>query len=538
MQLDLKMLPFGRRLSRHMIYEETDSQGSGWIKGLYLALAAESGGSMFGGQSLNPKGFIRITPTFNKQDLEYTYTASESVVELKTAKGGIRFAMDGEKVLRIEGKGVGLRFDGKLSFGGNAYTTSRGIEILQGGVYLIKALKGTAVLDCHWDLKALMLTDPIVYFEPGEDGIFEAVIYDADPTYELPDIADSFEKCIKASEKDFADFSASLVQPVSGDRAFFDRCAYSLWMSFLPFKGQELGCTNKISDQKIYSIEQPVMTLPLKDAEKVLGIIGGALSFQTPLGLLPCWFGERQNLNEATPPLFAYAVKRLIDNKSLKNIPKDQLSEFYDAMAKAVGWWLNKRTNENGLSFYAYRHECGFKCEPIFGCDVPAATPDLLAYLVLATESLTQIAAMLGKSDAVYWSEQNAIQLENLTKMLWEKDHFNCVNAMNDSSSPAEGILSCIPLILGKRLPQDILDALAKKAKALPFETAAVIPATLIILGLWESGKHEDAAAAAEKLINSCMTGGVCDQRGQTQNAGAFFAPAASAALLTLASLQ
>ena len=82
MLLDLKMLHFGRRLSRHMIYEETDNLGSGWIKGLYLALAAEGGGSMFGGQSLDPQGFIRITPTFNRQDLEYTYTASESFVEL------------------------------------------------------------------------------------------------------------------------------------------------------------------------------------------------------------------------------------------------------------------------------------------------------------------------------------------------------------------------------------------------------------------------------------------------------------------------
>jgi hypothetical protein len=521
-----------------MIYEETDNLGSGWIKGLYLALAAEGGGSMFGGQSLDPKGFIRITPTFNRQDLEYTYTASESFVELKTAKGNLRFAMDGEKVLRIEGRGIGLRFDGKLSFGGNAYRTVRGIEILQGGVYLIKALKGTAELDCHWDLKALKLTDPIVYFEPGEDGIFEAAAYDLDPTYEFPEIAADFEECIKASEKDFADFAAGLAQPVSGDKTFFDRCAYALWMSFFPFKGQELGATNKISEQKVYSFEQSIMTLPFKDATRALNILGSMLSFLTPLGLLPTWFGERQNLNEASPPIYAYAVKRLIDNESLTNVSKDQLTLFYDAMTKAVGWWLSYRTNEDGLSFYAYRHECGYACEPIFGCDTPAATPDLLAYLVLATEALTQIAAMLGKDDAVYWSEQNAKQLQHLTKTMRDKNRFNSVNVMTNASGPAEGILSCIPLILGKRLPDDIIDALCVEAKALPYETAAVVPSALVILGLWEAGKHEDAAEASNKLITSCMQGGVCDKRGQVLNAGAYFSPAASAALLTLASLQ
>ena len=61
MQLDLKKLPFGQYMSRHLLFEEADPMGRGWEKGLYLALAAGSN-SMFGGFALRSAGFIRLTP--------------------------------------------------------------------------------------------------------------------------------------------------------------------------------------------------------------------------------------------------------------------------------------------------------------------------------------------------------------------------------------------------------------------------------------------------------------------------------------------
>ena len=62
MELDLKKIPFGRRLSRHQIYEETDNSGAGWIRGLYLALAAEAGGSFIGGPAAGPTGVEQLWP--------------------------------------------------------------------------------------------------------------------------------------------------------------------------------------------------------------------------------------------------------------------------------------------------------------------------------------------------------------------------------------------------------------------------------------------------------------------------------------------
>jgi hypothetical protein len=179
MQLDLKRIPFSRRLSRHLVYEETDNLGAGWKCGLYLALAAEGTSSFIAGSATGPKGFLRITPVSGDQSLAYTYTASPALVRLDTGAGFIRFALDGTRVLRIEGRGNGLRLDGKLAPGGNALRTARGVELLQGSdIYLIKTLKGSVTLDCHWELKALHASDPVITVLPDADGVFELAVYD------------------------------------------------------------------------------------------------------------------------------------------------------------------------------------------------------------------------------------------------------------------------------------------------------------------------------------------------------------------------
>lgn len=339
------------------------------------------------------------------------------------------------------------------------------------------------------------------------------------------------------SEEDYQAFAARLTDTGAEYGTFFSYAAYALWMGFLSFKGKEMACSNKISDQKIYAPEQSIMSLPFKDAAQSLDMIGGMLNFASPEGLVPAWVTARQNLYEASPPLYAFTVSRLTESGSLGNIPKDKLSAFYVSMSNAVNWWLNKRTNDKGLCFYAHRHECGWQSEPIFACGVPAATADLAAYIVLAAESLSKIAEMLGKSDdAASWNTLSRKQLDLLTQILWDGERFRSINAITGESGSAEGILSLMPLILGKRLPGQISDALTEKAKAIPWSEAAIIPATLLIFSLKDLGRDTEAKKAAETLIRSCVDGGANEGRGKGINAGAFYSPAACAALLTLGS--
>ena len=55
MQLDLKKIPFSRRLSRHMVYEETDNNNSGWDKGFILPLPRRAEVLFTAGRQWGPK---------------------------------------------------------------------------------------------------------------------------------------------------------------------------------------------------------------------------------------------------------------------------------------------------------------------------------------------------------------------------------------------------------------------------------------------------------------------------------------------------
>jgi hypothetical protein len=249
--------------------------------------------------------------------------------------------------------------------------------------------------------------------------------------------------------------------------------------------------------------------------------------------MVPAWFAGRQNLDEAVPPVYAYAVSRMLDSGSIQRVPKEKLSALFDAMFKTVNWWLTKRTNNKAQIFYAYRHECGWPKEKIFGAGTPCVSPDLQAYIILAADSLAKLAVMLGKDgSAASWGQICREQLDILTTQLWDGTGFNSLNTMTGAKAPAEGMLSLIPLILGKRLPESILAALAEKAKNLSFDELPVIPAALITLGLKASGKDTEAKAAAAALVNTFAAGK------PNTLAGAFYSPAASAALLALGGLQ
>ena len=239
MRLDLTSIYFGKHMSRHMIYEETDAGGSGIEKGLYLALASESS-SLFGGASARAKGFLRIVPLSGGEEAAYGYSATPSMVELNSSGGHIRFAIDGDSVLRIEGKGLALRLVGRLSFGENANRHDMGAEISLGAArYLITALKGSVTLDTKWDLRALRSSDPVITVEPDADGCFSAAIYDTDGAYVLPELSASFDECVKKSQSEFQDFYGGLAAPDGGIGDLSDTAAYSLWTGFLPCGGKK-----------------------------------------------------------------------------------------------------------------------------------------------------------------------------------------------------------------------------------------------------------------------------------------------------------
>ena len=164
---------------------------------------------------------------------------------------------------------------------------------------------------------------------------------------------------------------------------------------------------------------------------------------------------------------------------------------------------------------------------------MPASSPDLAAYLVLAMEHLAKIASRLGKYyEEREWKRRAAAMMEIVVKEFWNGKQF--VSRLADGTPVEAGtLIAVVPLILGHRLPQEVIDtmaeALAEEGKWLsPYGLAGermdsshyhdggcwsagsiLGPAQLLVcLGLRASGKEALAKEIALRYLRALVKDG------------------------------
>jgi Glycogen debranching enzyme len=467
MQLDLKQLPFGQYMSRHLLFEETDPMGRGWEKGLYLALAAGSN-SMFGGFAMRSAGFIRLTPLAGGKEVPGEAEADPAQAVIRCEGGSIRLAIDGPAIL-LKGEKAGLKMVVKLGRGETVTRTKRGYELVMGATrYIIALKKGKSDLQVGWDLEGLSSTDPIITLEP-EDGVMEAIFWDTTAAYAMPEVAPDVDTAAKKAGDAFEAFRASL-------RGKDELNAYVLWLGFMACRGGKLVIANKIGNVQANAMDQALAALAFKDASPALELVADTLRLMTPGGIVPAWVKGEQSLPEAPPPLWGLALCRVFAAGGIDSVDKDKLAEGYALLTKAVDWWIKNRSLADGSFFYAYAHESGWDGAPVLPFGQGAVTPDLAAWMALNAGALEAMAKKLGlEAEAANWAAMAKKQLDVLASL--RKDgKFLCRSALTGDEVPCPVGIGLLPLLVGDAAPDAAaLRAKAEKAERLPQEQAGLI---------------------------------------------------------------
>jgi len=446
MQLDLKKLPFGQNMSRHLLFEEWDPQGKGYDKGLFLALATESS-SMFGGVVSRSAGMVKLTPTLNGEQLPVTAEADASQATLHCGGKQLRMAIDGNALL-LESDGLGLTMRVRLGHGETAATFENGYVLNMGATrYIIEMRKGKADLQVMWDLTALHSTDPVITLTP-EDGVLEAVFWDTDSSYARQEIAPNVAAAAEKAKTAFAAYQ----ERTFGSSELY---AYVLWLGYQKLRGQELLISNKMCDVKALSRSQLLAALPFKKTERVVDRLLSVLGMMTPGGMVPAWAKDSAILPEAAPPLWGMALTRAIKADGLDRVPLEKLEQCYVLAKKATEWWFQNRS-VNGVCFYAYACESGWAKQPLPSDAAPQVFPDLCAWMYLNCKALAAIAAKLEqKEEAAAWTEKAAQQMETL-KSLWKGGAFLIRNAVTGEEKPCPAENALMTIALGSELPDGI----------------------------------------------------------------------------------
>jgi hypothetical protein len=170
------------------------------------------------------------------------------------------------------------------------------------------------------------------------------------------------------------------------------------------------------------------------------------------------------------PPIQGIGLLWLMDHADISKKPREELEFLYDGLERWTNFHLNYRDlDHDGIYENHNAGETGWESCSYFRLGFPLASPDTNAYLALQEEALCRLGRLLGKTIDVcaYWENKSKETVRKIVDMFWTADGWTAVNIVTKERA---GITSAIPfctLVLGKRLPQAVID----KSISLLFDT-------------------------------------------------------------------
>ncbi|GIT78602.1 hypothetical protein LLS1_02710 [Leifsonia sp. LS1] len=173
--------------------------------------------------------------------------------------------------------------------------------------------------------------------------------------------------------------------------------------------------------------------------------------------------GDRDNLRRAgsaiadpsapipltKPPLAAWALRRL---EAFVDDPA-----WFDAawatVARSQDWWFaHSDLDGDGMPEYCHPYSSGLDDSPVFDAELPVASPDLAAYLILQDDLLATRARSVGDAAGASRHAVRSARTLELLEGMWDESAGFFRSAGAGTPVEAEAVVSLLPLLTG-RLP-------------------------------------------------------------------------------------
>ena len=213
-----------------------------------------------------------------------------------------------------------------------------------------------------------------------------------------------------------------------------------------------------------------------------------AFGFPTPEGQLPDVVhdegvlassddlppGDRDNLRRAgsaiadptapipltKPPLAAWALRSL---EGLIDDP-EWFDDAWATVARSQEWWFaHSDLDGDGMPEYGHPYSSGLDDSPVFDGELPVASPDLAAYLIVQDDLLAAHARSVGDADAADRHARRAGNTLALLEEMWDDGAGFFRSRGAGHPLAAETAVSLLPLLTGRlpgRIVSRMLDAL------------------------------------------------------------------------------
>lgn len=526
---DLAKVPFSRYGSYWSI---TDIEWGKVGKGVYLHVLAAKTPQVF-----------KIDPVRGGETVGFDVVTSPASLVLKPEGGGeIEFIIDADDAVRVRGSDVALRLEMPKErwhhthpLPGNAWCFSMNPHNVQ---IVLDPSHGEISVDAPWRQGKGFCYESehmIATVSPDADGTFEMAIDEILTTWVRPERKD-FDLCLRNVKEEYAAWTENLPSAPSEYETTRDLAAYVNWSAVVNPAGyikrptmlmSKIGMCNVYNWDNVFNAMAHCRHQPDLAWDQLVMFC----DYQDEFGKPPSNFNRnRMGSTITNAPVHGWGLRRMWDANPDMMTP-ERMEEAYDFLSKWTDWHTNHRTwPGDNLPFYQHGFDCGWDNTSLFDDGVPVVTPDLATYLILQMETLVDLANSLERPDeAASWQGRRDAMLDALLNDLWKEDHFVGIVRPSGKIVDCDSLIICMPIILGKRLPEDVRSHLVARLHEHlhPYGLATEkvdspkyieggywrgpfwAPVTMIaVCGLLEIGEEELAGKIVKGFCEACRENG------------------------------
>ncbi|MEH6904275.1 amylo-alpha-1,6-glucosidase [Neobacillus drentensis] len=528
---DIKKIPFSRYGSFITISPNHHEDGD---RPLYLR-NIRNGDNDFG-------EVFRIDLVHEGTPLPYQAVLSPTLLRLESAVGFAEFCITETHVLQIRSLGTGVRLTGITG----AYDYAIPEEDHRWEVnhsrqemrYMLTSIKGRLVVDAPF--MEQRCEKIIVDFLPGNPlGEMEGVIEEF-TTVHQPRLYAAFSEGHELVKKEYQAWLERTLKIPEKYLRGKEQASYITWSCVVPPEGMLTRPAMYMSKNwmtNIWSWDHCFNAMALAKNNPDLAWDQFMIFFdlQDGSGMLPDFVNNRSALwNFTKPPIHGWTLRRMWEQNDF--VTEEKLREVYRPLEKWTMWWLTfQDSDQDGIPQYNHGNDSGWDNSTIFHKGTPVESPDLSSFLVLQMEVLAEIACRLGKNDeARKWMSESQALLDRMLDHFWDGHRFVAKRSGTHEIIESNSLVLYIPLILGNRLPPDILNRLAEDITTKGFLTEYGLateqpdspfykedgywrgpiwaPTTMLLVdGLISSGKKEVALEIAKKFCTMAAKSGMAE---------------------------
>jgi len=414
---------------------------------------------------------LRLVPERAGQRLDLEFDASPSV--LAWAESGrplIRAVFDGLDTVRLRGDGAELRiadaaetltpFTGTYLFrdpiDGSAVFTS----YESGRRYRVTSLRGELRIEGS---EALGETARAVV-AAGDDGGWEVAIEEFETARHPYRATEDFDALAATAASEFAEFADTIAGWRDDSTPAAELACYVLWSATVSPRGflrRESVLMSKHWMDKVWSWDHCFNALALSPGDPTFALDQFLTPFdhQDASGAMPDSVTHSEILyNFVKPPIHGWALAKLREHTELD---RETLLGIQRRLAAWTDFWLDfRRVPGHALPHYQHGNDSGWDNSTTFDHDRVIESPDLAAFLLVQLDVLIALTNELGL-DGADWARQREEVAAALLAELWDGDAFVARSATDARPSKTGSLLNLLPIVAGRRLPQEVTERLA-----------------------------------------------------------------------------